>query len=70
MQLNCENYLVHIGWTPFHEAAVKGHYSLILKNVNHINPRNHEGITLDMGCTPFHEVAVKDHLEITQHLFI
>ena len=43
-------------------------YSLILKNVIYINPRNHEGITLDMGWTPFHEAAVKDHLEICQRI--
>ena len=43
-------------------------YCLILKNVIDINPRNHEGITLDMGWTPFQEAAVKDHLEICQRI--
>ena len=53
MQVNCENYQVHIGWTPFHEAAVKDHleicqrimWSLGISNFTEFHPRYDKGLT-------------------------
>ena len=62
MRVNCENYQVHMGWIPFHEAAVKGHleicqtimWSLEISNFTNFHPRD------DKGLTSLHQAAARN----------
>ena len=56
----------NMGWTPFHEAAVKGHleicqtimWSLEISNFTDFHPRD------DKGSSPLHLAAAQGQLEI------
>ena len=53
------------GYTPLHEAALRGHLDIVkylFDRIKNKNPRN------DLGTTPLHEAAKEGHIDVVKYI--